>query len=84
MENKACVTEARDRGSSVMKITLSRLTLAKRRRSLNRRAQKGRTDLPSTLLKSPPKIHCLPGELNTKGYNRHYYNQTENITIPFN
>lgn len=69
IEKSAWLTVSRERGSSVTKRTLSLLTLAKSRRSVNSRAQKGRTERPSTRLRSPPNIHCLPGELNTNGWN---------------
>lgn len=58
----------RGRGSSVINNTLSLDTLANSIMSLNNNAQYVRIVLPSTLLKSPPNIHCLPGLLNTKGY----------------
>lgn len=51
---------ARGMGSSVMKSTRSRLTLAKRRISLKSNVQYGFTDRPSTRDKSPPdgeRIH---------------------------
>jgi hypothetical protein len=51
----------------VMKSTRSRLTLAKTMRSVKSSAQNGRTERPSTRLRSPPNIHWRPGELRTKG-----------------
>lgn len=57
-------------GSSVTNSTLSRDALAKSSRSLKSSAQYWRTLRPSTLLRSPPKIHCLPGLLSTKGYKK--------------
>lgn len=65
--NCASDTVANATGSSVTKRTLSRETVANRRRSLKRRAQYGLTALPSTLDSSPPKIHCRPAVLRTKG-----------------
>lgn len=47
---------ANNSGSSVIKSTLSRLTLANRRISLNNNVQYGFIERPSTRDKSPPKL----------------------------
>lgn len=68
MLKKACVTDSSDNGSSVMKRTRSRLTLANTSRSVKSSAQNGLTARPSTRLRSPPNIHWRPGELSTNGW----------------
>lgn len=70
MLKNTSVTFINGNGSSVINNTLSLDTLANRRISLNNNAQYGRIFLPSTRLKSPPKIHCLPGTFKTKGYKK--------------
>lgn len=54
-------------GSSVMKSTRSRLTLANTIISLNKSVQNCFTERPSMRDKSPPKIHCLPGTESVNG-----------------
>lgn len=61
-------TLVKGNGSSVIKRTLSRLTLANRIMSLNNNVQNCFTELrPSIRDKSPPKIHVRPGMDNVKG-----------------
>lgn len=66
------ITWDKGKGSSITKRTRSRDALANKRRSLNKRVQYCRALRPSTLVRSPPKIHCRPGLFNTKGYKKLY------------
>lgn len=52
-----------------MNKTLSRDTFANSIRSLKSSVQYCCTLRPSTLPRSPPNIHCLPGLLKTNGWN---------------
>lgn len=63
-------------GSSVINKTLSLDTFANKSKSLKRRVQYCRMFRPSTLLRSPPKIQCLPGLLKTNGWKQVYSSLT--------